>query len=160
MVTFHPNTTFHPEIPVDDYIVEKFSKLGKPIDFHSVSPNPHNLREMNLMLAGFKPASMIPIEDFDYWIGTIAENKWMSMKSTSSAKVFFVTQPQESWRISLLDLIYLDACKMRFMTKQHHTCVGRLLGMSHEDTEEFHSVMVENGMYTKYVKTGTTHALA
>lgn len=152
---FHPTSKFHPEIPVDEHLIPLYEKIGPEKFFTSHSPNPHGRREMNLMKAGFKPCAIISNKWTAEWEQACISNDWSILKNTNIKNYILVSTKDEGWRITCINMIYGVIPLIGMMTKKHHEAVGRLLGMTQEDIDEFHEEMSRNGDYTTIKRTGT-----
>ncbi len=113
---------------------------------------PHELRELELMLAGTKPAAMfgeaiqfrdiLPEDDFAPHVaaGRIIKREyyWDDKESGHSFVEIYYALPGEEWRIDALhDLHLIVQNKLRPWTAEDDRETGRLLGYTDAEVEAF-----------------------
>jgi hypothetical protein len=103
---------------------------------------PHESKELGLMLAGKKPAAMLPLikELPDVWKKAIEQNGWAYRHigdTTVENGSIVVTLPGEEYRIDRLDKIYANVRRRGGMTRADHIKIGRLLGYTKDDIMAF-----------------------
>lgn len=103
---------------------------------------PHESKELGLMLAGKKPATMLPItkELPDVWKKAVEKNGWAYRSIGDTAMEngsIVVTLPGEEYRIDMLDKIYKNVRLRGSMTRADHIKIGRLLGYTKDEIKAF-----------------------
>lgn len=113
---------------------------------------PHELRELELMLAGTKPAAMfgeaiqfrdiLPEDDFAPHVaaGRIIKREyyWYDQKSGHSFVEIYYALPSEEWRIDALHELHLVAWhKLRSWTDDDDRATGHLLGYTDAEINDF-----------------------
>ncbi len=104
---------------------------------------PHEGNELNLMLAGTKPAALVGSEDIGSFKPYIKDKSLVlatKFKGGGGATVYAVTLPGEEWRGSQLakQLAHIKQYPVGHPeTKLAHTKMGLLLGYAKEDIRHF-----------------------
>lgn len=113
---------------------------------------PHELRELELMLAGEKPAAMfgeaiqfrdiLPEDDFAPHVaaGRIIKREyyWDDLVNGHSFVDIYYALPGEEWRIDALhELNLVTRNRLRSWTEEDEFATGRLLGYSDADIQTF-----------------------
>ena len=104
---------------------------------------PHEDKELELMIAGTKPAAIIGSEslaDFKPYIKDKTLVLATKFKGGGGATVYIVTLPNEQWRGPQIEKQFMKMKQFPIgspETKLSHTKMGLLLGYSKEDIRHF-----------------------
>lgn len=102
---------------------------------------PHEDRELELMLANTKPASLITpprnIKGFEPYINVGKFLCEQISNTTTVYKSWVIVQASERYRIAAISAIYSEVRTKGYMADEDHIALGKLLGYSDEDIADF-----------------------
>ena len=104
---------------------------------------PHQDKELELMLAGKKPFSLIDTsimsnrEQAGWWHATATGKIIHAIGINAKHKADYFSLPGEEWRMGKARAIYQNVRDTGTMTDKHHTTLGQLLGYSDEAIQYF-----------------------
>lgn len=119
-------------------IVEMESYLKNPL------LGPHGGRELKLMLQGTKPAALISkfetdkIQKFEVYVTAKTIKHVMEIDTINHNNIHIIyTLPGQEYRAEKIKEIYDDVIQTNNMTNEHHIALGKLLGYSDREINEF-----------------------
>lgn len=107
---------------------------------------PHENIELVLMLNNKKQVALISKEKFEKFIPYLKNNNFSygTVNVTHNTKRYIVTQPSKSYLIDLIKNIYNDVKNNKKMENYHHVALGKLLGYTEKDINEFIGFSINN----------------